>query len=125
MSRMIRSRRQFLRESGGFLAGVGASLTLPAAVYRTVLGSADQPAPSERVRIGCIGVGNQGRGNMKQHLKNVVAVCDVDKTRLGEAKGQVEKVTGKGCEAYGDYSKCSTIKMWMPSSSRLRITGMR
>jgi predicted dehydrogenase len=38
-------------------------------------------------------------------LKNVVAVCDVDSTRLGAAQAQVEKATGKKCAAYGDYRK--------------------
>jgi predicted dehydrogenase len=91
------TRREFLRQAGGIASGVGLGLSLPA-----VLLGADQP-PSERVRIGCIGVGNQGRGNLGVHLKNTVAVCEVDKQRLQEAKARVEKATGKPCAAFGDY----------------------
>ncbi|MFO0879370.1 MAG: Gfo/Idh/MocA family oxidoreductase [Gemmataceae bacterium] len=93
---MKTSRRNFLGQVG---LGAGAlalhpSLALPA-----------ERSPLERIRIGCIGVGNQGRPNLGIHIKNTVAVCEVDSKRLGEAKTRVEKETGKQCAAYGDYRK--------------------
>ena len=91
----FRTRRDFLKQLG---AG-GAILSLPAVVYRNVLGA------EERIRIGCIGVGNQGKGNLGKHLKNTVAVCEVDRSRLEEAKARVEKSNGGTCAAYGDYRK--------------------
>ena len=88
------SRRRFLT--------AGAFLTLPAAVYRGAFAADDKP--SERIRMGCIGVGNQGRGNMKAFLKTVTAVCEVDSKRLAEAAAEVEKGGGKPL-AVSDYRK--------------------
>ncbi|HTI50208.1 MAG TPA: Gfo/Idh/MocA family oxidoreductase, partial [Planctomycetaceae bacterium] len=99
------TRRGFLQQSGVILAGTGLGLGFPTIVPRSVLGGADEPAPSAKIRIGCIGVGNQGRGNLGKHLKNTVAVCDVDSDRLGEARARVEKATGRSCAAYGDYRR--------------------
>jgi predicted dehydrogenase len=61
--------------------------------------------PSDQIRIGCIGVGNQGSGNLKKAIQHVVAVCDVDSKRAGAAQEQVKKSTGRDCDAYGDYRK--------------------
>ena len=93
------SRRSFL---GSGLAG-GALLALPAAVYRSALLAADPP--SERVRIGCIGVGGQGTANMRKFLKSVTAVCDVDTKHLATAAGEVEKGSGKKPATFADYRK--------------------
>ncbi|QEL13339.1 Gfo/Idh/MocA family protein [Limnoglobus roseus] len=77
------SRRRFLGASGAILA-------LPAVTYRAAFG-ADTP-PSEQVRVGHIGVGLQGTGNLGHYVKtNSVAVCDVDKTHLAAAAARVEK----------------------------------
>lgn len=97
------SRRDFLRTG---LAG-GALLTLPAATYRSALLAA-QP-PSERVRLGSIGVGNQGgpKNNLKAfvRLAPIVAVCDVDKKYLAEAAAFVEKEGHSAPKTYADYRK--------------------
>ena len=67
------SRREFLAGTAG---GV---LALPAIVPASVFGAG---APSNRITIGCIGVGGKGSGNMRSFNDNrgaqVVAVCDVD-----------------------------------------------
>lgn len=97
------TRRDFLLQTGGAMLGGGLGAGFPMYIPRSVLGGAGEPAPSDRIRIGCIGVGNQGSGNLGKHLKNTVAVCDVDATRLAEAKARVEKGTGKSCAAYSDY----------------------
>jgi predicted dehydrogenase len=99
------TRRGFLRTSGQLLATSGFALGFPTIVPRSVLGGDAGPAPSEQIRIGCIGVGNQGRGNLGKHLKETIAVCDVDSDRLAEARSRVEKATGKSCAAYGDYRR--------------------
>ena len=69
------SRREFLRST----AAVGAALAWPTIIPSSVFGAA---APSNRITIGCIGVGRKGSGNMKAFKGNsgaeVVAVCDVD-----------------------------------------------
>ncbi len=93
------SRRDFLKQAG---LGAGALFALPAFSYNRL---AAATPPSEQVRIGSIGVGNQGRPNLRIHLKDAVAVCEVDKNRLAEAKATVEKANGGTCAAYGDYRK--------------------
>jgi predicted dehydrogenase len=97
------TRRDFLKRVGLGAAGIGGALALPAFSYRRAFG--DGPRPSERIRIGCIGVGNQGKGNLGIHLKSTVAVCEVDKDRLAEAKARVEKSNGGTCAAAGDYRR--------------------
>ena len=78
------TRRGFLRSG---LAG-GAFLGLGAGTYRTALG---QDAPSDRVRVACVGVGGQGKGNMNAVRRNVVAICDVDRGHLATAAADLEK----------------------------------
>ena len=84
------SRREFLRSG---VAG-SAFLSLPAGVYQAALGQ-DKEKPSERIRIGCIGIGNQGRGNMRAFGNNVIGVCEVDKERLASAAAAVETAGNK------------------------------
>lgn len=98
------SRRDFLRQS----AGAGFALGLPALLYRRAFAQVDPP--SGRIRIGSIGVGGQGRGNLGKFIKDVIAVCEVDKTRLEEAKARVEKNNGGKCAAFGDYRKLLDLK---------------
>jgi len=97
------NRRQFLKQTGSLAAGMGLTAALPTIFAANHASAAESDSPNEQIRIGCIGVGNQGRGNMGQFIKNVVAVCEVDKTRLGEAREKVEGTTKKSCAAYGDY----------------------
>jgi predicted dehydrogenase len=83
----------------------GAILTLPAATYRRAF-AADPP--SERVRVGMIGVGNQGgpSNNLKYFLpaSDVVALCDVEKDHLAKSAAFCEK-PGKKPDLLGDYRK--------------------
>src|SRR5207244_4301318 len=60
---------------------------------------------NERIRIGFIGLGGQGKANLRHHLRNTVAVCDVDRNHLAEAKAQVERANGGRCADYGDYRR--------------------
>src|SRR5512147_308330 len=72
MSRQI-TRRQWL---GGALAA-GASFTI---VPRHVLGGPKFVAPSEKVNIAVVGVGGQGRGNVRALFQEadaqIIAVAD-------------------------------------------------
>ena len=64
------SRRKVI----GTAAAAGAFTIAP----RGVFGSAEQ-APSEKLNIAGIGVGNMGAGNMRNvESENIVALCDVD-----------------------------------------------
>jgi predicted dehydrogenase len=102
MSQSLTTRRDFLRF--GTAAAVGLSvpvLELPAQQQQPL---PRQPA-NDRIRIGCIGVGNQGRGNLGAHLRNTVAVCEVDRTRLEAARDRVQQANGGTCAAYNDYRR--------------------
>ena len=92
------TRRGFLRTG---VAG-GAFLGLGAGTYRAALG---QDRPSERVRVACVGVCGQGKGNMRAVIRNVVAVCDVDRGHLAEAAGIVEKAAGSAPVTAADYRR--------------------
>ena len=98
------NRRQFLKQSAAF-AGV---LGFPVIVPSSVLGQAGTPAPSNRVVLGCIGLGIQGTGNMRTFRGNpevqVAAVCDVHETQRRRAKQAVDEAYGnQDCAAYRDF----------------------
>lgn len=93
------SRRSFLKT-----AAVAAPMIVPG----SALGLGGSVAPSERITIGCIGVGGQGSSNMGAFLAHrraqVVAVCDVDCQRRDAAKAGVDKAYGgDACTAHTDF----------------------
>jgi len=80
------SRRQFLR------GAAGAGLALPCIVPASVFGA---DAPSKKITIGFIGVGDHGTGwNLQYYFRRtearIVMVCDVDGYRLRKAKAMVD-----------------------------------
>ena len=98
----LMNRRSFLT---GTVAAAGASVALPAIVPASVFGAR---APSNRIVMGAIGVGSQGTGDMRGFLSKsevqMVAVCDVDKGHLDNAKKIVDQKYGNGnCGAYKDF----------------------
>ncbi len=103
------SRRRFLGTAGAAAAGAAAPLVLP----RRLFGAS---APSNRVTLGFIGTGRQATAlNIPEFIAvpgvQVVAVCDVDSWRLGEAKKLVDGYYAKqhasgvyvGCLAFRDF----------------------
>jgi predicted dehydrogenase len=99
------SRRQFLRKAGGVTAG---AIAFPYFVSSSALGGGGRPAPSDRIVMGCIGMGGQGTGDMRGFLgkreAQVVAVCDVDKKHRDQAKKIVdEKYGNSDCKTYLDF----------------------
>ena len=98
------SRRKFL----GYSGAAATTLGFPAVIPASALGKGDKPAPSEKIAIGCIGVGGMGTGNMRNFLSlpqcRVVAVCDTYRDRQEKAKHLVDKEYGdSGCATYGDF----------------------
>jgi len=96
------SRRGVLRTATGAAAG---AVAFPYIVPASVLGAG---APSEKITIGCIGLGGMGTGNMNGFLgkreARVVAVCDVDQGHLDRAKRSVDKKYGNSdCATYHDF----------------------
>lgn len=94
------SRRTFLKQ--GVLGG--AILGMSAKSYRATFGA--EP-PSERVRVGMIGVGNQGgpKNNMKYFLRNIVALCDLDKNYLSQASEFLGKEANLNATTTDDYRR--------------------
>jgi predicted dehydrogenase len=96
------NRRRFLKTATGAAAGVVA---FPYIVPSSVLGAG---APSNKITIGCIGVGSQGTSNMNGFLSKsdarILAVCDVDRRHLDQAKRTVdEKYGNQDCATHHDF----------------------
>ncbi|MCA9177096.1 MAG: Gfo/Idh/MocA family oxidoreductase [Planctomycetales bacterium] len=101
-------RRQFLRTTAA--AGVAAP-----ALFSAVAASAQPVAANDRLTLGFIGIGMMGRGHLSRFLGmndvQVLAVCDVEKTRRENARQAVEaryaeaKKSGayRGCDEYTDF----------------------
>src|SRR6266850_1750312 len=98
------SRREFLRTAGKFTLVAGAAVSAPN-IFLNRTRAATGQNPSEFIRVGFIGVGGQGNHNLGELIKNAVAVCDVDKTRLQTARTRVETANGRPCAAFSDYRK--------------------
>ena len=65
-------------------------------------------APSERITMGAIGLGNQGLHNLRSFLTfpdvRVLAVCDVDAGHRARAKETVDDAYGnRDCTGYNDF----------------------
>jgi predicted dehydrogenase len=104
------SRRSFIKKTTG--AAVGA-MSFPYIVSSSALGKDGNVAASNRITVGCIGVGPQGTGVMRNFLAQkdaqVVAVCDVKSNVRQAAQDRVNKhyqnagTYGTGCAAYHDF----------------------
>ena len=95
----------------GFLAGtaaaVGGTLAAPYVITSTALGAPDRAAASDRIVMGCIGVGGRGSSDLRWMLpeKDVqfVAVCDVRRQRRDAAKRTIDgRYRNKDCATYRD-----------------------
>ncbi len=107
------SRRDFVRSAAASVAAFAAPTIVPASVFGAT-------APSNRIALGCIGVGRMGRGDMRSFMGfpevQVLAVCDVDSNRARDALALVEKKYGdkrrggafKGCAATGDFREVTS-----------------
>ncbi len=99
------TRRRFIRTNVTLAFAAGA---FPSIVPASVLGGAGKVAPNNRVSVGCIGVGPQGRGVMNGFLTQagaqVVAVCDVKRDQLELARKQVnERYQNADCATFHDF----------------------
>jgi predicted dehydrogenase len=100
------SRRRFLRNAAGVSMGVAG---FPYIISSSALGAGGSVAPSERITLGCIGVGGQGTSNMRGFLGKkdqvrVLAVCDVDQRNANRAKRTVDReYENSDCVIYHDF----------------------
>jgi predicted dehydrogenase len=100
----VSNRRQFLQRSFT-AAGI---IALPDFIPASALGADGNIAPSNRITVGCIGVGGQGtrdmRGILVQPEARIVAVCDAYAAKRNAAKKLVDtEYKDEGCAVYGDW----------------------
>ncbi len=98
------TRREFLRTTRNTAVGAGMGLAFPS-LFLNQTKAATGENPSDLIRIGVIGTGGQGNGNINAIMKHCVAVCDVDQKHLASTKARVEKANGTKVAAFGDYRK--------------------
>jgi len=97
----IISRRSFLNNAG-------LAMAAPLIVPSTVFGAKAHKSPGSKITIGVIGSGGQANGLTENAIKHkntrIVAVCDVDRRRLAEAKSKVDHYyDNEDCTVYTDY----------------------
>ena len=99
------SRRSFVKKClfAGLFSGISARS------YRATFA---EEAPSERVRVGMIGVGNQGgpRNNMRYFLNNIEAICDLDANYVSEAEAFLKKEANRSTRTTDDYRRLLDAK---------------
>jgi len=98
-----------------FLKSAAVVAVAPSMITSTALGAPGRAPASERITVGVIGTGGQGRGVMGGTMHHatcqIVAVCDVNRERRLQTKAQVAKhYTGlgdadaaKGVKDYNDF----------------------
>jgi len=102
------TRRQFLK--------LTSAATFTAPLVLSTWAAPGQPGPNNRINVGCIGTGTQGRFLLQNFLTQpdaqVVAVCDVDTTRrehhqklANEFYAAKGKADYKGCAAYKEFGE--------------------
>lgn len=107
------TRRRFLTKTGSVVSSL---IAFPLVVPSSSLGKAGSVAASNRIVMGCIGVGGQGTRGMAGGIwapeggfigrpeVKVAAVCDVDARHRNNARDIVNNKYGnKDCAAYNDF----------------------
>lgn len=101
------TRRQFLNKA----TALSASIIVP----RYILGGAEYTSPNEKITLGFIGTGRQGRGLARSFLETeqaqIMAACDVYETNLNHfvkmVNARYAEKSGKesydGCKSYRDF----------------------
>src|SRR3954452_17520852 len=103
------SRRGFMQRSLAALTAAGLPSWAALEVFQAEARAADEAkkpvAANDKIVLGLIGCGGQGRGIMGaargDKRVQVVAVCDVDKKHREETA----KSVGKDCQTFEDFRK--------------------
>ena len=97
-------RRQFLKTA----LSASAAIAMPQIIPSSALGLDGAIAPSERIVVGGIGIGNRGTYDLGCFLEQkdvqFVAVCDVKESRRTAVKKMADDQYGnQDCDMYGDF----------------------
>jgi predicted dehydrogenase len=103
-------RRAFLKKTSAALAVAGVPAIIPSRLW-AAKGAA---APSNRITLGFVGVGDHGiKVNLNNFISNsdvrVLALCDVDSKHLAQAKEVVQKKYAES-KTHGTDIDCATTK---------------
>lgn len=95
-----------------FLAAAIAAGAAPWIVPSRVLGLDGHVAPSNRINLGVLGVGDQGKADMGAFLGlpdvRVTAICDVNKRNIAAAQSNIERAYGKAdARVFSDFRELS------------------
>jgi predicted dehydrogenase len=98
------TRRSFFRRA----AAAAATIAAPTIAPRSILAGEDRRAPSDRITMGFIGIGNMGGGHLGGFLGNrevqILTVCDVKQDVREKSKAQVDRTYGNvDCKMYEDF----------------------
>ena len=100
------TRRSFLKRA----AGAAALAACPAIAPRSILGGEGRRAPSDKITMGFIGIGNMGGGHLGGFLGNgdvrILAVCDARQEVRERSKKSVDATyRNNDCVMYEDFRK--------------------
>ena len=114
-----RDRRQFLQRAA---ATVGAATAAPYVITSNALGADGQPAASERITVGFIGLGGHGIGrNLGMFLGQAdaqpVALCDADSRQIAKALQVTRQNRGQ------DFT-CQTTRDWREVVARTDVDAV-
>jgi len=102
---MSLNRRKFIRHTSIALAGTGIAAAVPMELLASFRKNI---SPSEQIRIGVIGLHNQGWNDLISILKipevTCHALCDIDQSVLDQRKTELAKINIKPV-MYSDYRK--------------------
>ena len=104
------TRRSLLRTTTGVALG---AMGFPYVVRPSALGKAGTLTPSERMTVGCVGVGPQGTGVMRNFMSQndcrVIAICDLKKPRRDGVSNIVNTHYGNtDCAVYTDFREITS-----------------
>jgi hypothetical protein len=91
-----------------FLKTAGAAVAAPYVITSTALGNDQRPPASDRIVMGGIGIGNQGRGDQSAFFNNkdvqYIATCDVREEVRNKSKENIDNhYKNKDCQVYNDF----------------------
>lgn len=94
-----------------FLSTTTATAAAFMIVPRHVLGGPGYIAPSDKLHIGCVGVGGKGKTDIEDaSSENIVALCDVDDTQMAKFKDYAKEKAAEKPELLKVFDKAKKYR---------------